>query len=119
MDMRKFSGTSYVKLDDVEAGPIQATIVAIKVGNFGKPDLTLDSGRKFSVNTGNNQILVKAFGDNSDDWLGQEIELFLGTTKYQGKDQDSVVVRPLTSGRPAAERTPLPASDEIDDEVPF
>jgi hypothetical protein len=117
MDMGKYCGSSFIKAEDVEAGPIQATIVGIKEGRFGKPDLLLDSGRHFSVNPGNNTVLVKVFGRKSDDWIGEEIELSLGTARYQGKEQPSVVVRPLSKGKPEAERTPLPAQDEIDEEI--
>jgi hypothetical protein len=119
MDMRRFSGSSFIKPEHVEAGPIRATIVAIKEGSFGKPDITLDVGGKLSLNVTNTRTLVAAFGANGDDWLGEEIELYLGTVKYRGAEQESVLVRPLSKGKPAAERTPPPAQDQIDDEIPF
>jgi hypothetical protein len=93
--------------------------VGIKEGQYGKPDLTLGNGRRFSLNATNTKVLVNAFGRNSNDYLGQQIELYAGTIKFKGENQDSVLVRPITSGRPEAERTPLPAQDEIEEEIPF
>jgi hypothetical protein len=36
------------------------------------------------VNATNNRILMRAYGRNSDDWVGKEIELYLGEIEFQG-----------------------------------
>ncbi len=121
MDMRKFAGPSYIKVADVKSGPLQETIGAVREGKFGKPDLVFESGAILSVNATNTKILLRAFGPNDRDWVGKEIELLLGTAAFQGKEQDSVIVRPISPPLPAAARSAAAAKLEQDDgqEAPF
>jgi hypothetical protein len=107
MDMRKFSGKNFVKVNDVRDGPIEGRVAGISEGNYGKPDLILESGDTLSVNATNNKILMRAYGPNSDDWIGKEVELFLGEIEYQGKMQEAVLVRPISPLVKAKEQTKL------------
>jgi hypothetical protein len=95
MLMHDYAAKSYIKVDDVRDGPISGTIKEVNLGNFGRPVLTLESGRRFSVNGTNVSTLIKAFGEDSRDWVGCDIELVFGHTTYQGNQQDSVIARPL------------------------
>jgi len=95
VDMRKYRGEHFVKVADVRDGPIQERIVAVREGKYEKPDLVFLSGNILSLNVTNNEILSRAFGDNSDNWLDREIELYLGEIDYQGKPQEAVKARPL------------------------
>jgi hypothetical protein len=93
-NMRKHAGSSFIRLEDVRARPIQATIVKVTEGEtYGKPVLLLDTGQQFSVNATNCKALIAAFGENDTDWVGKPIELFAGFTKYQGAEKDSVLVK--------------------------
>jgi hypothetical protein len=119
MDMKQFSGEAYIKVDDVRDGPLTMRIAAVKQGGFGRPDLVFQSGEIFSLNQTNNRILVRAYGDESKDWIVKQIQLALGKAKYKGELHDSVVVKPLDP--PVEKITPIaskPASD-MDDEIPF
>jgi hypothetical protein len=107
MDMRKFSGKNFVKVNDVRPGPIKGKVTGVSEGKFGKPDLILESGDILSVNATNNKILMRAYGPNSDDWIGKEVELFLGEIKYQGEMQEAVLVRPILPQVKAKEQTKL------------
>jgi hypothetical protein len=107
MDMRKFAGESFIKLDDVRDGPLQEIVAAVKDGKFDKPNLVFESGAALSINATNNRILIRSFGPNSDDWIGKEIELFAGTVEFQGRPLDAVLVRPISPPLKAAERTKL------------
>jgi hypothetical protein len=124
-DMRKYAGSAtFIKFEDCET-PIESVIMEVKEGKFGKPDLILESGDKFSVNATNAKILIKAYGPDDGDWLSQRIRLVQGKTKYQGNLTDSVIIQPLSPGRPEEQRTkPSPANHhqgdtEMDDEIPF
>ena len=80
MDMRKYSRRSaYIKVDDVRDQPRDETIVFVKEGKFGKPDITFESGKVFSINASNTETLINAYGADSDLWIGKQIELYLGT----------------------------------------
>ena len=86
-----------------------------------KPDLVFESGEAFSVNSTNNRTLMRAYGSNSDNWVGKKIELALGQIKYQGELQDAVIVKPISppiaaAGNKAATKT---EDDFGDDDIPF
>lgn len=92
MNMGKYASTSFVKYDDVKAGPQRKTIVAIGDGAFNKPLLTFDDGSKLGLNRTNVRTLMNAFGAESNDWLGKAVELYAGVLEYQGKQHDSVLI---------------------------
>ena len=95
--------------------------MAIGDGRYEKPVATFDDGRKLSLNGTNVRTLIGAFGPNDEDWIGQRIELYTGTLRYNGNDNPAVLVRALNPS-PAAARTPLkpqPLRDDLADEVPF
>jgi hypothetical protein len=123
MDMRKYSGTAFLKVGDVRAGPLHVRIVDVEEGKYGRPDLEFDDGTKLSVNATNNRTLVGAYGGDSDDWINKEIELSLGQAEYQGEAKESILVKPIS---PPIERTKPTAGsgapgrgDDMDDEIPF
>jgi len=116
MDMRKYSGEHFIKVDHVRDGPVQEVIAAIKLGKFGKPDLVFETGDLLSLNATNNSVLVRAYGPNSDDWNGKEIELFHGEIEYQGKKQAAVLVRPMSPPLKPSAQTKLEV--EYDDDIP-
>jgi hypothetical protein len=127
MDMRRYSGTPFIKPGDVNAGPLRVVIVGVTEGKYGRPDLEFDDGSKLSVNATNNRTLVIAYGFESDDWINKEIELSLGEVEYNGEMQETVMVKPIS---PPVERKPPPPKPkggsgapgkrgDMDDEVPF
>jgi hypothetical protein len=121
MDMRKYRGDTFIKVDDVRGGPIQEKIAAVKEGQYDKPDLVFESGDLLGLNVTNTKILVRAYGPNSDDWIDKEVELFLGEVEYQKKMQPSVLVRPISPPLTAKEKTVAAKKfgDEFGDAPPF
>ena len=95
MDMLKFSGEDYIRVENVRKGPVRAKILHVKEGPFERPELVLDNDQMFTVNLTNNRILVEAFGPHSEDWCGRTIKLVLGQVTYKGVPMDSVVVEPV------------------------
>jgi hypothetical protein len=137
MDMRNFA-SAYVKADDVREGPIQTRVVnVLESERFHRPVLELETGSQFNLNTTNTNILIRAWGYESKDWIGQELELMLGTYKDWDSDppveKETVKVRPISpakagtanGGATAVSRPPLPPSktasrgDDFDDNIPF
>jgi hypothetical protein len=124
MDMRKYSSSTFIGVEDLRGGPREETIVSVAEGKFDKPVATFKSGDKFTLNTTNVNTLIKAYGLNDEDWIGCTIELSIGTAKYNGKEQESVVVGPVTPPKPLETRTPVPKQPpvrkpDLDDEIPF
>lgn len=121
MDMRKFSGQHFIKVADVRAGPMQGQIADVKEGRYDKPDLVFESSDILSLNATNNQTLMRAYGSESDHWIGKQIQMFLGTIQYNGSDQEAVLVKPISPSK-----QPISPPDDLkgkpssfDDEVPF
>jgi hypothetical protein len=120
IDLRKYAGSQFIRYEDVYESPIEATIIEVALGKYGKLDLTFDSGERFSLNATNTKILMKAYGHADGDLLGQRIRLVAGKTKYEGNWKDSVLVEPVSPGRSEAERsTPPPPANDMNDEIPF
>ena len=119
-DMKKYAGSPFIKFDDCET-PIKSVIMGVKEGKYGKPDLTLESGDKFSLNGTNTKILIRAYGCDDGDWLIDQDRLVQGKTKYEGKLTNSVIIQPLSPGRPEEERTKPSSANQgdTDDDIPF
>lgn len=135
MDMRKYA-SKFVKPDQVRDGPIQTRIVnVVEDERYSRPVLELETGSQFTLNDGNNNTLMKAFGHDSDNWLGQEILLELGTYKDWREtppvEKETVRVRAASPSKPAQNggtpesKPPLPPSriparkDDMSDDIPF
>jgi hypothetical protein len=129
MDMRKYSGAIFIKVADVRNGPLQMRIAAVKEGKYGKPDVVFESGENLTLNATNNRTLMRAYGPNSDDWIGKYIELTLGQLQFEGELQDAVIVKPIDEPINPSQKTPVPQEtpskatpkkrDDMDDEMPF
>jgi hypothetical protein len=100
----------------VSDGPFKQVIDEVTIGQFDKPVLKFRSGLQFSANVTNVGTLIEAFGEDSDDWLGQTIELYKGQLKYKGETKDGVLVRP--TGVDKKKVTPKKSGD-LDDEISF
>jgi hypothetical protein len=122
MDMRKFSGEHFVKVADVKDGPIQGQIAVVKEGKYDKANIVLESGDVLSLNATNSQTLMRAYGTDSDYWIGKQIELFLGVIQYQGSDHEAVLVRPVSTPLKLADQKKpqkKPPKGDFDDENSF
>jgi hypothetical protein len=113
--MRKYVGGFFLKPDDLKQGPIHVTIAALSMGKYERPDLEFDDGSRLSLNATNARVLARAYGYESDDYIGKRIELTLGEVEYQGWMQESILIRPIS---PPVENKALPKSD-TDDHIPF
>jgi hypothetical protein len=135
MDMREYA-SPYIKADDVRDGPIQTRILNVfESEQFKRPVLELEIGSQFTVNEGNTNTLIKAWGHKSEDWIGKEIELFHGTYRDWRDDppteKETVKVRAISSAKTetgnsgAPSKPPLPPSrtaaseDDMNDSIPF
>jgi hypothetical protein len=74
--------------------------------------LTFESGEKFSVNSTNNRILLRAYGKHDSDWIGKEIELYADEVEFQQKMQPAVKVRPISAPKPAKQA-------DMNDDIPI
>jgi hypothetical protein len=123
--MRKFAGESFIRVDDVHAGPLPERIVGVRDGKFDRPDVIFESGEILSLNTTNTRTLMKAYGPDSNSWVDKDVELTLGSVEYQGKQQESVVVKPISPPIDRADRQAAlakltaAATNKMNDKIPF
>jgi hypothetical protein len=137
MDARKYA-SRYVKPDNVRDGPIQTRVLNVFEGTYGLV-LELETGSQFSLNEGNTNVLIKAWGHETNGWIGEEKEIALELGTYKDwkedppKEKETVRVRVVSPGEatavnggaPAPSKPPLPPSrtiaskNEMDDEIPF
>ena len=136
MDARKFA-SKYINADSVRESPVTARIVNVfEDDRYGRLTLELETGSEFSLNQGNANVLIHAWGHETDNWMEQELELSLGFYKDwkvdPPVDKETVKVRAISpaktttanggeSGRPVLppSRTVAAKKDEMDDQIPF
>lgn len=113
MDMRQYSGSQFIGVDDIKGGPFNVTIAKVVIGKFDRPDLILTNGQRIGVNATNNKTLVRAYGPNSTDWHDHTVQLSLDMVEYQGKDTPTVRITPIS--KPDKAPTPLTKKSAIDE----
>ena len=128
MDIRKYVSGNFLTLDDLrDSEPRRERIGALVDGKFDKPNLVFESGDMISLNATNARVLMRAYGNETDNWRGREVVVYAGTAKYHGVEQPSVCVRVIEAAKaaggdnaPAPVAAPRqPAREELDDEIPF
>jgi hypothetical protein len=108
VDLSKYAGSKFIKVDDLAKGPQRKTLEAIELGKFDRPVAVFSDQKRMSLNATNVNTLINIFGSTeSDDLLGQEVELFVGEVKLKDGLTKSVLLR-LPEEKP-----------EFDDEIPF
>ena len=135
VDARKYA-SKFVKPDNVRDGPIITRIIRIfEDERYNRLTLELETGSQFGLNDGNTIALIKAWGSETDAWIGLELALELGTymdwKTEPPVEKETVKVRgvsPATAapnGSTPASKPPLPPSmvtstkANMDDEIPF
>jgi hypothetical protein len=127
IDMRKYGGEYYLTVPDVRDGPLPEKIVDVRDGKYDKPDLIFETGDALSLNATNRRVLMRAYGPTSDTWIDKNIECYLGEVEFQGKQQESVLTRPISPPTTATERAAAKSkpvgggggNGARDDDIPF
>jgi hypothetical protein len=115
MDLSQYAATQFIRVEDLVDGPQRKKIASIEPGKFDKPVVTFADRTRLSLNGTNINTIINAFGSTeSEDLIGKDVELYVGTIRFQGADRESVLLRALS--RPAPTKS---LKDELDDEVPF
>jgi hypothetical protein len=113
MLMTKYAGSAFVKVANLANGPQGKTVESVDEGQYGRPVITFTDGKRLSVNVTNVNTLIELFGEDSTDWVGKRVELYVGPLRNQdGGESDGVKVRLPT---PSAKSL----KDDLDDTIPF
>jgi len=94
--------SKYLRASDLAGKYMRATISKVEVIDVGgqgkaedtKPVLSLKNRSKALVmNKTNSYALAKAYGDELDDWVGKEVEVYPDVTQMQGRTVDCIRCR--------------------------
>jgi hypothetical protein len=100
---------------------MQLTSETKLVARFSSP--TGKAARKGVVlNTTNGKALSAVFGDDTDLWVGQRVEMWAAPTTFAGKATLGIKLMPIGNGHSAPTPTPVlgeAGSGDLDDEIPF
>ena len=124
MDVSKYMGAAFLKLGDVKVnGPLRLIITDVEEGKYDRPDVSFDDGTRLGLNVTGTRTLARAWGIDTDAWIGKEVELSVGETD---KMEEMIVVTPISPAIPREDRSPPPKPSkrkndrsDMDDEVPF
>ncbi len=71
------------------------------------------------LNTTSIRVLEKAFGDDSDDWNGKKVKVYVDpNVSFQGRVVGGLRLMPPRSTKEAPKAAPS-ATEEFDDDIPF
>jgi hypothetical protein len=134
MDIGQFA-SNWVKPDDVRDAPIVTRIVAVLMNEkLQRPMLELETGSQFTLFERNVDALIKAWGRDTDEWPGYEVELSHETYTIKKSDgsteeKEGVKICPISPRKAPSDANgtaakPLPPTrqqlrDEMADDLPF
>ena len=123
-DARDFIGGTFIKKEDLAAGPQRFTIQGVSKTTFeaknGQPaedvlQLELDE-RQFSLNKTNIKILIGAHGGKTDGWIGKSVILYVDpNVMFSGRLVGGVRVQipPATEESMAADSTEVKVDSPV------
>jgi hypothetical protein len=114
--------SKYMKGSDLKGGAPTYTITSVSQEEVGQ-----DREMKFVVyfqgqqkgvvlNKTNAELLEMLFGDESDDWIGEEISLFTMPVTFNGKTTNAIRFR---APKKSAKQQAADVIDALNDEIPF
>lgn len=114
--------SDYLKAADLGGRQIMVTMSHVAMNDIGgepKPILYFDGKEKGIVlNKTNANKIAELFGDDTEDWKGQQIVLYEAMVDFQGRTVAAIRVRAAPKNAqkaaPVREVQPLP-----DDDIPF
>ena len=123
MRVKRFLSSTFLTPADVEAAGSELTasiqdVEEVEPRDGPKLMLVFEGDHSSLVlNQTNIRTLAKAFGDNSDDWLGNSITLFCVDVEVQGEMRRGIRIRPPQTTKPRP--VPRGGKPDIDRFHPF
>lgn len=114
----------FVRHADLQGRPQTVIIKDVTLEDVGddskqKPVIRFRGKEKgFVCNATNYDVIAEAYGDETDDWSGQPIELYPTRVPFKGQLTDTIRVR-VPQAKPAPASKPVPDLAEPNDEIPF
>ena len=120
------SSSQFLRKEDLGSRKVTATVERVGITEFdADKKLVLHfvgKTKALSLNRTNAKVMEMAFGDETDEWIGQTIELWVDPyVTFQGKMVGGIKITP----KPAIPAPPPKASQQgtgggsFDDDIPF
>ena len=125
MNINEVFPSKYLKAADLQGRQVTVKIRSAEqelMGNDRKLVVYFDGKEKGLVcNKTNANNIAHLYGQDTNDWTGNEITLFEAMVDFQGKTVPSIRVKsPQRGGKQTAPRPPVQApADDMNDEIPF
>jgi hypothetical protein len=72
------------------------------------------------LNTTTIRVLENAFGDDSDDWMGKKVKVYVDpNVSFQGRVVGGLRLMPPRATKAAAPAEPKASDPDFDDDIPF
>lgn len=88
---------NYLKADGLQGRSVKAVIAGCSLEDLGsekKPLLHFEGRQKGLVmNKTNSNVIASAYGDDTNGWVGQTIELYPAKAAFKGEIVDAIRVR--------------------------
>jgi hypothetical protein len=129
--LHEMMDSKYMKKEDLVEGAAIVTIVSIEQKNVAMDDQPVELKwtarlaefrKPLVLNPTNLQLLAKIIGsDDSDDWINKRVVLYVDdNVSFGGKIVGGLRVRAIRKPpMGATNRQPVPAVDEMEDDIPF
>lgn len=122
--------SDYLRAADLGGRNVTVTMERVEMKDFGgdfKPVLYFEGKQRGLVlNKTNSGTISDAYGDETEEWAGQQIVLFEATVEFQGRRVPAIRVKapPRKQSAPPERPAPAPIKPDgnghvIEDEIPF
>lgn len=128
MNLNNMFPSHYLKSSDLQNRPQTLVIESCTLEPVGDEDMPKpvlafrNTALKLVLNRTNAESIADLYGEETDAWIGQAVELYPARVPFKGKQVDAIRIRP-PSRRPAvgSQRPTLPAEELAgpDDDIPF
>ena len=106
VNAKEFFSGNYLKAEDCKGGEICEIIDEGEITEIVTPEgktkavlnlqVTFNDGEKiYTPNKSNGNILVEAYGDDTEKWVGKRFKITLTKVRVFGKVKNSIIVEPL------------------------
>jgi hypothetical protein len=119
------SNSSFLKKEDIGDRRVKVIISRVGVTTFDDSSKKLvlhfqGKEKGVALNRTNTQVLAGAFGQESDGWLGQQVELWVDPyVTFGGKMVGGLKITPIRSAPIPQAPPPVAPAAPFDDDIPF
>lgn len=118
--------SNYIAATDLDGNNVTVTMKNVdfeKVGEEQKPVLYFKGKTKgLILNKTNAKNIATVYGDDMDDWTGQDIVLFPAMVDFQGKTVEAIRIRapqPKDRKKDSISTAPQREAADLNDDIPF